>query len=69
MVTASDGVRSVTAPTLELAQAALQRCQTSNLNTDAAFDTWISGLTTLAEIKALCQVMAKGLVKVGPPVP
>lgn len=55
------------APTEILCRKVLAVCAANNINTDAALDTFLQGLTTIAQFKTLIIGLVEGLVSVGPP--
>lgn len=66
-VSISDGTRRVSAPTAAAASKALAVCAANGINTNAQLDTFLTGLTTVAQLRTALIMLIEGLVDVGPP--
>jgi hypothetical protein len=63
----SDGTRKVSAPTEAAASKALVICQNNGINSNAQFDTFLQGLTTVGQLRTALIMLIEGLIDVGPP--
>lgn len=62
----SDGTRRVMGPSEAIARKVLAVCQTNNIVSDAQFDTFLNGLTTVPQLRAVLVTLVGGLIVVTP---